>query len=161
MDLPEYPLLSQSLVGLVADLGVLLGLVEELLSCLGEALHQRAVAYLALDELLELAPVRLLAVEGEGILAFLGESGVEAVQMPVTALDGELLLMLAPAHAVAQTVVDAGRVGDDKRRTVVGLCLLEYVEVLNGVGSHGYLCHVDVAVAHGHHAQVFLAHLLS
>ena len=107
-------LLSQTLVGLVADLGVLLGLVEELLSCLGEALHQRAVAYLALDELLELAPVRLLAVEGEGILAFLCEGGIEAVQMPVTALYGELLLSLALAHAVAQTVVDAGRVGDDE-----------------------------------------------
>ena len=105
---------GQTLVGLVADLGVLLGLVEELLSCLGEALHQRTVADLTFDELLELAPVRLLAVEGEGILAFLGESGVEAVQMPVTALYGELLLSLALAHAVAQTVVDAGRVGDDQ-----------------------------------------------
>ena len=83
---------GQTLVGLVADLCELLGLVEEFLSDVGEALHQGAVAHLAFDEVLELAPVGLLAVEGERILALFGQSRVEVVQMPVTALYCEFLL---------------------------------------------------------------------
>ena len=64
---------------------------------------------------MEVLPVGLLRVERERILAFLSQSGVEAPQVPVTALDSLLLLSLALTHTALglQTVVDTGSVSDD------------------------------------------------
>ena len=54
---------SKTLVGVVPDLCVLLGLLEKLLSPFRIELCKGCEAYLTLEEVLELAPVRLLAVE--------------------------------------------------------------------------------------------------
>ena len=77
------------------------------------------------SQVVEVSPVRLLRVEAERILAFLGQSGVVTPQVPVTALDSLLLLSLALTHTALglQTVVlrrakrqsraDTGSVSDD------------------------------------------------
>ena len=134
---------------------------EEFFGLLGEGLHQRVVAYLAHNEVAELAPVGLLRVEVEAVLASLFLGGVEVPEVPVAALDGLLLLVLRAAHTDLDTVVDAGGVADDERRAVVGLGLLDDVEVLGLAGAHSHLRHIDVAVALGNHTEVFLADLLA
>ena len=153
--------LGQGFVALVAPLGVLLGGDEEFFGLLGEGLHQGVVAHLAHDEVAELAPVGLLGVEVEAVLAGLFLGGVEVPQVPVAALDGFLLLVLRAAHTNLDAVVDAGGVADDERRAVVGLGLLDDVEVLGLAGAHGDLGDIDVAVALGNHTEVFLANLLT
>ncbi len=153
--------LGQGFVALVAPLGVLLGGDEEFFGLGGEGLHQGVVADLAHNEVAELAPVGLLRVEVEAILSFIFLSGIEVPQVPVAALDGLLLLVLRATHTDLDTVVDAGCVADDERRSVVGLGLLDDVEVLSLAGAHSHLCHIDVAVALGNHTEVFLADLLT
>jgi len=165
LDLPDLGWrilhLAQFLVALVAQLGVALRGDEEFFGLLREGLHQRVVADLAHDEVAELAPVGLLRVEVEAVLASLFLGGVEVPQVPVAALDGLLLLVLRAAHTDLDTVVDAGGVADDERRAVVGLGLLDDVEVLGLAGAHSDLRHIDVAVALGNHTEVFLADLLA
>ena len=102
-------------VGLVAQLGHLLGLGEELLGLVGISLLDREVTNLTEQEVVEVLPVGLLRVESERILAFIGQSGIVAPQVPVTALDSLLLLSLALTHAALglHTVVDTGSVSDD------------------------------------------------
>ena len=112
-------------VGLVADLGHLLGFGEEFLGLVGISLLDAEVAYLAEEEVVELAPVGLLGVEAEGVLAFFDEGGVEAPEVPVAAFDGLALLGLALAHAGLQAVVDTGSVGDDDAGTVPCLGLAD------------------------------------
>ena len=97
----------------------------------------------------------------EAVLAGLFFGGVEVPQVPVAALDGFLLLVLRATHTDLDAVVDAGRVADDERRAVVGLGLLDDVEVLGLAGAHSHLRHIDVAVALGNHTKVFLADLLA
>ena len=97
----------------------------------------------------------------EAILASILFGGVEVPQVPVAALDGLLLLVLRAAHTDLDAVVDAGGVADDERRAVVGLGLLDDVEVLGLAGTHSHLGHIDVAVALGNHTEVFLADLLA
>ena len=128
---------------------------------MGEGLHQRVVAHLAHDEVAELAPVGLLRVEVEAVLAGLFLGGVEVPEVPVAALDGFLLLVLRAAHTDLDAVVDAGCVADDERRAVVGLGLLDDIEVLGLAGAHSHLGDIDVAVALGNHTKVFLADLLT
>ena len=53
---------------------------------------------LAQQEVVEVSPVRLLGVEAERIIAFLGQSGIVAPQVPVTAFNSLLLLGLASAR---------------------------------------------------------------
>ena len=109
------------LITLVAQFGVALRGDEEFFGLLGEGLHQGVVADLAHNEVAELAPVGLLRVEVEAVLASILFGGVEVPQVPVAALDGFLLLVLRAAHTDLDTVVDAGCVADDERRAVVGL----------------------------------------
>ena len=153
--------LREFLVTLVAQFGIALGGDEEFFGLLGEGLHQRVVAHLAHNEVAELAPVGLLRVEVEAVLAGLFLGGVVVPEVPVAALDGLLLLVLRAAHTNLDAVVDAGCVADDERRAVVGLGLLDDVEVLGLAGAHSHLCHIDVAVALGNHTEVFLADLLA
>ena len=153
--------LGEFLVTLVAQFGIALGGDEEFFGLLGEGLHQGVVADLAHDEVAELAPVGLLRVEVEAILAGVFLGGVEVPEMPVAALDGLLLLVLRATHTDLDAVVDAGCVADDERRAVVGLGLLDDVEVLGLAGAHSHLRHIDVAVALGNHTEVFLADLLT
>ena len=165
LDLPDLGWrilhLAQFLVALVAQLGVALRGDEELFGFLGEGLHQRVVAHLAHDKVAELAPVGLLGVEVEAVLTGVFLGGVEVPEVPVAALDGLLLLVLRAAHTDLDAVVDAGCVADDERRAVVSLGLLDDVEVLGLAGAHSHLGDIDVAVALGNHAEVFLADLLT
>ena len=85
---------AQLLVAFVAELGELLGLGEQFLGFLGEGLHERVVTHLTHDELLEVGPVGFLRIQVEAVLAFLFLGGVEAPEVPVTAVDGELLFHL-------------------------------------------------------------------
>ena len=148
-------------VGLVADLGHLLGFGEEFLGLVGISLLDREVADLAEQEVVELAPVWLLGVEAERVLAFLDEGGVEAPEVPVAAFDGLALLGLALAHTGLQTVVDTGSVGDDDAGTVPSLSFADSLEGLSVVCTHCNLSDIDVAVGGGNHAEVLLADTLT
>ena len=121
----------------------------------GQFLEQRGVADFALQEGLVIAG-RLLGIEREGVLAFGLEGRIEAVQVPVAALDGILLLLLGNGHAALDAMVDARRIGDDDRRSVIGFSFGDGLEGLGLVGAHGDLGDIDIAVAHGHHAEVLL-----
>ena len=52
---------------------------------------------------------------------------------------------------------DATGVGDDERRTIVRLGLLEGLDHVAVVAAEGHLRHVDRAVADGFHGQIFAA----
>ena len=67
-------LAGEALVGVQADLGEFLGLGEEFVGALREQLVQGREADLSLQEVLELAPVGLLRVEGERVLVRAFES---------------------------------------------------------------------------------------
>ena len=97
----------------------------------------------------------------EAVLTGLFLSRVVVPEVPVAALDGLLLLVLRAAHTDLDAVVDAGCVADDERRAVVGLGLLDDVEVLGLAGAHSDLGDIDVAVALGNHTEVFLADFLA
>ena len=129
------------LVGLLLIAGIALGAVllrlgEELFGNLREGADQTGEAVLAHHELAQLA-VRLLGVEQEGILALLGEIGIVAEEGPVAALDGELLLLDALAHALDHAVVDAGGVSDDDGGAFVLGSFLEALDEVRGVGTEG------------------------
>ena len=68
------------------------------------------------EVILEEVPIGLLAVEGEGVLAFGFESGIVTPQVPVTAGYGAGLFGLAATHTALnlQAVVDTRCVGDDE-----------------------------------------------
>ena len=160
-------LLRLAQVALVAALGTLLRLGEELVGLILERLLQRSEANLAHEVILELIPLRLLGVERERVLALLGVVGVVAPQVPVATLYGESLLVLAATHVATilgralDTVVDTRSVGDDERRTIVGLSLADSLQRLLVVGTHGDLGHIDVAVGGLHQTEVLLAHALA
>ena len=109
---------AQLLVAFVAELGELFGLGEQFLGLLGEGLQQAVVTDLAHDEVLELVPVGLLRVKVEAVLAGVFLGGVEAPEVPVTALDGLLLLVLAATHTDLDAVVDTRSVADDQGRSI-------------------------------------------
>ena len=76
-------LLSKAAIVVVAPLCVLLGGSKQLSCLLGILLEYRSVAHLALEEVFELIPVGLFAIERERVLAFFLEFGVITPQMPV------------------------------------------------------------------------------
>lgn len=122
---------------------------------LGAAVMQNFDTVLAHDELLEVA-CGLLGVELERILSLVCQLGIEAVEVPVACLDGLLFLGDGEAHGALHVVLDARAVADDEGRSVIGLSLADGTQCLVGVGTQRDLCDVDVTIAHGHHAQVFL-----
>ena len=81
----DVPILSgHALVAAQTPLRVVLGGLEELGGLGRVLLHDRGETYLAFQEVLELAPIRLLAIQGERVLALGLQSGVVAPQVPVT-----------------------------------------------------------------------------
>ena len=92
----------------------MLGLGEEFLGFFGEGLQQAVVTNLAHDEVLEFCPVGFLAVQVETVLAGLFLGGVETPQVPVTAINGELLFELGVTHADLDAVVDTRSIADDQ-----------------------------------------------
>ena len=113
-------------------LSSLLGSVEELLSLFWTSLLEREVANLAIEEGLEVIPVRCFGVELEWVLALLCKTWVEAPQVPVATFNGLCLFCLALAHAALglETVVDTWSVSDNERWTRVCLCLANCLETL-------------------------------
>mgnify|MGYP007012692717 CR=1 FL=1 len=53
-------------------------------------------------------------------------------------------------------MLDARAVADDDGRTIIGFSFADGFEGLVRVGAHGHLGNINVAIAHGHHAQVLL-----
>ena len=78
---------------------------------------------------------RLLGVENKGSLAFGGESRVVTEQSPVTGIHCHLLVLKLAVEI--ETVVDAGAVADDQRRTIVSFCFLENLQCLSVVCAEG------------------------
>ena len=138
-------------------LGGLLVLSEELLGALGEGGGEGGVAGLVHQEFL-VAACGGLGIQREGVLALRLIGGVEAEQVPVAALHGLLHLALAVGHAALDGVHLAGSVADNQGGTVILLGLADGGEGLVGVGAHGHLGHVDVAVLHGDLRQALLGH---
>ena len=97
---------------------------------------------------------RLLGVEFERD-PVLGLARLEAVERPVSRLDGVLLVTHRLGHVDA--VGDARRVGDHERRPGPGVGLEQGLGRLQVVGADGDLGHVDVAVGPGDGAEVLLA----
>ena len=58
-------------------------------------------------------------------------------------------------------MVDARCIADNERRTIIGFCFFQGFQELILIGTHSYLCDVDVSVLGFHHAQVFLLRLLT
>ena len=100
-----------------------------------------------------------LAVQSEGVLAFLCQIGIVPVQGPITGFDGLLGFFLALAHV--DTMVDAGCVGDYEGGALISLSLGDSLHKLVLIGAHADLCYVHIAVAHGHHAQILLTGTLA
>ena len=101
-------------VGAVTYFGEFLGEAQELLGSVREQLVKGCETNLSLEEVLELAPVRLLRIERERILVRALKLRVVPVEVPVTALDSEFLLLLAQTHAGLQTMVDTWSIGDEE-----------------------------------------------
>lgn len=90
-----------------------LGLSKELCGSVREGLYERAVTDFTHQEIL-IAAGRLLGVDGEGILALFGKTGIEAEVVPVTCGNSLLLLFYTDGEALLDAVVDAGRVADEQ-----------------------------------------------
>ena len=105
---------AQLLISFVSQFRELLGLGEELLGFGREGLQQAVVTDLAHDEVLELAPVGLFAVQVEAVLTGFVLGRVETPQVPVTALDSLGLFVLGTTHADLDAVVDTRSVADDQ-----------------------------------------------
>ena len=80
-------------------------------------------------------------------------------QSPVTGIHGHLLVLKLAVEI--ETVVDAGAVADDQRRTIVCFCFLENLQGLSVVCTEGDTAHIDILVAHGDEAEVLLASALT
>ena len=86
-------------------------------------------------------------------LAFDEPARIEAVERPDTGVDRQLLLRRALGHVVA--VSDAVAVGDDQRRSGVGLGLEKSLRRLRHLGAEGHLRDVHVPVHVRQQAEIF------
>ena len=91
-------LIGQTAVTAVTLLCILSGLIIELLCLFGEGELQRGVTVLSHEELLEVTG-GFLGIQREGILPLLLQTGIIAVEVPVTAFHSLLFFQLAQAHA--------------------------------------------------------------
>ena len=89
-------------------------------------------------------------------LAVLHLAGLEAVERPVAALDGVLLVATSTCYMSMPWAMQV-RVGDDQGRPRPGIGLEERLDRLGVVGAHRDLGHEDVAVGPGDGAEVLLA----
>ena len=111
----NIPALSgHALVAAQTPLRIVLSCLEQLSSLGGILFHHRSETNLALQIILELAPIRLLAVERERVLALSLQSRIVTPQVPVATLNGSLLLSLRLTHTFLQTVVDTGSISDNQ-----------------------------------------------
>src|SRR5699024_10051065 len=146
---------------LVAILGSLLVLGEQILRTLREGAGQAAVTGFVGEEVLILGHIAGLGGQGERVLALSLEGRVEGEEVPVAGLDSLLHLVLAVGHAALDAVQFAGRVADDDGRAGVSLGFGNRLDSLGHVGAEGDLGAVDVAVGHADLSQALLADLLA
>jgi len=90
--------LRHSLIAVVTPFGIFFGFHEQFLGFFREGFGQRIVTDFAHEEVLELAPIGLLAVQLHGVQPLSFEFGIETVQVPVTACYGIFLFLLRFAH---------------------------------------------------------------
>ena len=153
-----FRILRHGVVECVAGVNFLLEVVGELLGHFRIVTGELLVAVFGVDVFCN-RDRRLLGVEDKRGLSFGGESRVVTEQSPVTGIHGHLLVLKLAVEI--ETVVDAGAVADDQRRTIVCFCFLENLQGLSVVCAEGDTAHVNVLVAHGDEAEVLLAGALT
>ena len=153
-----FGILAHSVIESVAGVHFLLEVVGELLGHFRIATGELLVAVFGVDVFCN-RDRRLLGVEDKRSLSFGGESRVVTEQSPVTGIHGHLLVLKLAVEI--ETVVDAGAVADDQRRTIVCFCFLENLQGLSIVCAEGNATDVNVLVAHGDEAEVLLASTLT
>ena len=153
-----FSVLGHRFVECVAGVHFLLEVVGELLGNFRVVTGELLVAVFGVDVFCN-RNRRLLGVENKGSLAFGSESRVVTEQGPVTGIHSHLLVCKLAVEI--ETVVDAGAVADDQRRTVVCFRFLENLQGLSVVCAEGDTTDVNVLVAHGDEAEVLLAGALT
>ena len=78
--------------------------------------------------------------------------------MPVAGFHSMFHFIHGFAHATLDTVVDAGGISDDQRRSGICFGFCNGFQCLLIVCTHGNLGHVNITVCHGDLSQVFLFH---
>ena len=101
--------------------------------------------------------LRRAGIQLQRVLAAFRPARVVAVEQPLAGLDRELLLLRADARVNRDAVRDAMAVGDDQRRSGIRFRLDERLERVLVLRAHRHAGDVDVAVAHGDQAEIFLA----
>ena len=81
--------------------------------------------------------------------------------MPVTGSNCLLDLGLSRNHSAADTVVNARRICNDERRTIIALRLSDSFDCLIVISTHSYLCNIYIAIAHCDTSEVFLFDFLT
>ena len=129
-----FGILGHGVIECVAGVNFLLEVVGELLGHFRIVTGELLVAVFGVDVFCN-RNRRLLGVENKGSLSFGGESRIVAQQCPVTGIHGHLLVLKLAVEI--ETVVDAGAVADDQRRTIVCFCFLENLQGLSVVCTEG------------------------
>ena len=153
-----FRILGHGVVECIAGVDFLLEVVGKLLRHFRIVTGELLVAVFGVDVFCD-RNRRLLGVENKGSLAFGGESRVVAEQSPVTGIHSHLLVLKLAVEI--ETVVDAGAVADDQRRTIVCFRFLENLQGLSVVCAEGNATDVNVLIAHGDEAEVLLAGALT
>ena len=129
-----FGILGHGVVECIAGVNFLLEVVGELLRHFRIVTGELLVAVFGIDVFCN-RNRRLLGVEDKRGLSFGGESRVVAEQSPVTGIHSHLLVLKLVVEI--ETVVDAGAVADDQRRTIVCFRFLENLQGLSVVCAEG------------------------
>mmetsp|Transcript_55109 Transcript_55109/g.89535 ORF Transcript_55109/g.89535 Transcript_55109/m.89535 type:complete len:392 (-) Transcript_55109:3380-4555(-) len=133
------------------------GEVFEILRCLLLVLAQQLLeAILRLQELFDVG-LDLGRVKLQRHLALCCQARVIAIELPVTAVHSNPLTLHLILHI--NPPVDARRVAQEERGSIIGLGLADSLDRLVVVGTNSDRCNVHITVCHSHHAKVLL-HLL-
>ena len=97
---------------------------------------------------------RRLAIQLQGFPAGFYEPRIVTVEHPVAGIDGHLHLVQRIGEVVA--MLDARRMGDDQRGSLMGGGLVEGLQQLGVAGPEGNRGDIDVAIADRHQAQILL-----
>ena len=89
-----------------------------------------------------------------GLFALFFKFRVVTVVSPVAAFNSVFCFQLALAHACLQTVVNARRISNNQGRAIVSLCFGNGFKVWFLSAPMANLRYINIAVAHGHHAEV-------
>ena len=129
-----FSILGHGVIECIACIDFLLEVVGELLGHFRIVTGELLVAVFGVDVFCD-RDRRLLGVEDKRSLSFGGESRVVTEQSPVTGIHGHLLVLKLAVEI--ETVVDAGAVADNQRRTIVCFRFLEDLQGLGVVCTEG------------------------